>query len=123
MASKQVRQRWSWALDELAREMAAHYDMPDVSALTRGVLRYLATVDKSTHLTWSRRIAQESPEVQDKIDAELLRMWRAGEHLHGQKFERTIREVLAEEGRDDAADRVAELAAEEFIKRVKGDGA
>jgi hypothetical protein len=111
MPSKEWHMRASWALDELAGELWKHFDYPDKTALVKGLVRYCALVDKSKPHGMTARLAREPAWVQDKIDAEILRMWRAGEHLHGQMLEKLIAETRA------AGDGVA--LAEGLIRKAK----
>lgn len=98
MATKQVRMRWSWALDELAKEMARHFGYSDTTALVKGLLRYCARVDKSIGHDFSVPLSKEPPAIQDQIDALILKKWRKGEHIHRQRLEEMLREVAEEMG-------------------------
>lgn len=78
MASKTWRLRSSWSLDELAEKIGKHYGYTDRTAFLKSAVRFMALLghEAGCH-TALKQLAAESPGRQDRIDAELLRLWDA----------------------------------------------
>lgn len=117
MANKQVSMRWSWALDELAGEMAAHFGYADKTALVKGLLRYAARVDKTIGHTFSLPLSHQTPATQDRIDETLLKKWRAGETIHRQQLDLLAKEAAEANGAE--AEKIKAKLAQDFLKEVK----
>lgn len=111
MGNKQVRQRWSWDLDELAGLMAKHFGYADKTALVKGLLRYAARV------TFSVPLSRETPLMQDHIDRLLLAKWKAGDTIHRQQLDEIAKEIATtNEMGDEAAIKIKTKLAEDFLK-------
>ncbi len=119
MASKEWHLRASWSLDKLATEMATHYGYADRTALLKSMIRLGAMlgqespVHKELHL-----IAEETPMLQDKIDAELLRRWNANAPGIFLQLRRAIDEVSRALG-GSAVEELLATVTREAIRKSK----
>jgi hypothetical protein len=119
MASKEWHLRASWSLDKLATEMATHYGYADRTALLKSMIRLGAMlgqespVHKALHM-----IAEETPMLQDKTDAELLRRWNANVPGIFVQLRKAVDEVSRALG-GSAVEELLATVTREAIRRVK----
>lgn len=115
--SKEWHTRASWSLDELANEMARHFGYPDRTALLKSMIRGCALVGATANHSLLLRLARESPAMQDKIDAEMLRRWRAKEVVMEGPLTEMAKRVMQQTGVP--TNYVMNMAAEDIIEKVR----
>lgn len=109
--------RASWSLDELASHIVNHYRYRDKTALFKSLIRGTALIGKESDHSMLVRLSHEPPAVQDKLDAELLRRWHAGETIGLGPLTRLVREVAKRTGHGPAV--VMAAAADELIATAR----
>lgn len=113
--------RASWSLDDLVTAMAEHFGYANRTALLKSMIRGAALVGRNSNHAMLLRLSQEPPAVQDKIDAELCRMWKDGESIAEGPMKKLAERIAAETGR--APETVLALTAQEIIARARNGSA
>lgn len=116
-ASKEWHLRASWSLDNLAESMARHFGYADRTAFIKSLVRGCALVGRRGNHAMLIRLSHEPPAVQDKIDAEICRMWREVESIDEGHMRKMAERASAETGM--TPETVLEVTALEIILRAR----
>lgn len=116
-ASKEWHIRASWSLDDLVDAMAKHFGYADRTGLIKSLIRGCALVGRNSNHAMLLRLSHEPPAVQDKIDAELCRMWKERESIAEGPMKKLAEKIAAQTGR--APNTVLKLTAEQIIERAR----
>lgn len=109
--------RASWSLDSLLGEMAAGLGYADKTALTKSLVRICALVGRESPVhAMVLGISHLAPAMQDKVDEEILRMWRTGEAIENQQLAEIVKR-LAEEYKV-GPNSLLQAAGEQLVKRA-----